>query len=81
MISNVIAIILAIGSLFSFIYGLIHGNKALELKNSWVPWLNKTQEWADKIDAVDRKVKEDERDYEDSKKRFNDTNNPPSGAV
>lgn len=43
---------------------------------------NRTQEWADKITAQESKIQEEEKDYENAKKTFEDGSNPPpSGAV
>ncbi|GAC1499968.1 MAG: hypothetical protein NVS1B10_03220 [Candidatus Saccharimonadales bacterium] len=79
MIYTIGAIIMAIGSLATWIYGLIKANQALKLDNALKDAAAAQKEWQDSINAQAGKVTEDVKDYEKAKQDLNDqlnSNNP-----
>lgn len=79
----VIAAILAILSgLSAWIYSLVRQNKSLKEAAVNADLVNKNKEWSDKIKGIEDRIKESEKDYEEAKRNFfDDSGNPPSGAV
>ncbi len=74
MIYTIGSVILAIGSLLTWIYGLLQHNKDLKFQIELAKHAADTKEWADKIAASQGRVTEDVKDYGDAVNQFNNNN-------
>lgn len=74
--TQILILLGVLGSVLGYIWKILTDNKRLREKSATDESTQKVKEWQDKIAAVEGKVSEDERNYEDLKKKF-DTNNPP----
>lgn len=78
---TVLAIVGVLGGLFAWLWSLVREVKTLKETLTLNEQDEKVKEWKDKISELSERIKEDERDYEEKRKRFDDGNPPGSGAV
>lgn len=80
VVATVIALLISLGG---YVWKLITDNKQLKTEAANEKAKNAMQEWYDRIQALEGKVDEDTRNYEDAKKKFEDDSDTPpaSGAV
>lgn len=73
---TILAILGAIVSITTYIYGLINTNRKLRDETAKDNFAKAEQEWHDKIAAQAGRVTEDVKDYQDAKDQFNKSNPP-----
>lgn len=83
MIYLITAIVAALGSLAAWVYHLLQKNKSLIEELTAKDAADHIKEWHDRITQQNGVVEEEIRNYEESKKQFNNNypSDPPSGAV
>lgn len=64
------AILAIIGSVAAWLYHLVNQNGKLKEKAAQEAAKAMVKEWADLVNGLEQKIKVDERDYEEAKKRL-----------